>query len=111
MNEKVQGEIRFRQMREEDEQFNNFVTTVETAISSYILKKQQKQSFSQKGYKIRIKVDRVPITEEQEAYLMQYLTFNYIKYAKGHFFILKKCWFSNKYLIKDLRIPDYLIIS
>ena len=115
MSEKVYEESKFRQMREEDKKFDNFVIAIDIAICSSILRQQKrkinKKYFSSKRYKIRIKVDGIPITEEQKKYIMEYLTSHYIKYVKGDFFIIEKCWFSNKYQIKDWKIPKDLVIS
>ncbi len=115
MSEKVYEESKFRQMREEDKKFDSFVIAAETAILSSILRQQQRQMnkkyFSSKRYKIRTKVDGIPITKEQKKYIMKYLTSHYIKYVDGDFFIIRKCWFCNKYQIKDWKIPKDLVIS
>lgn len=101
------AEKKIKEMRKADKQFNDLVTLIETGIEQFIKSKHDKRSFYSKdttAYKVNIKVKAIPITFEQKEYLLSYLNDKYIKFVRGDYFDLKKCWFSKQYRIKSYEI-------
>lgn len=100
-------EKKIKMMRKADKQFDDLVTLIEIGIEQFITSNQDKKSFYPKDiddYRVNIKVKAIPITFEQKKHLLSYLKNKYIKFVRGDYFDLKKCWFSNQYRIKSHEI-------
>lgn len=101
------AEKRIKEMRKADKQFDDLVTLIEIGMEQFIKTKEDKKSYYAKeitSYRVNFKVRAIPITFEQKECLLRYLKHKYLKFVRGDYFVLKKCWFSKQYRIKSYEI-------
>lgn len=95
---------RVDELRKNSNEFNTVLEEATSKIEELIRQRNEARSVRPKGSrdkKIRIKVTALPLTKEEMAIFKRYLEEKYIKDVLGEYFSIRKCIFSNKYLIKS----------
>lgn len=97
-----------RKLRKANKEFDGMVGEITQRIEQQIEEKNSNRSFrpkNSKDYRIHMKVKAVPITKDEKRCLLRYLSEKYSAEVAGWYFSLKKCWFSEEYLIKSTNTP------
>lgn len=86
--------------RKSRKEFNNLILEIDSKVKKLISSKS-------KPSVIKIKVTAIPLTENEKTYITTYLNYEYLSYALGTHFIIRKCLFSNRYCLKSISVWDY----
>lgn len=98
LNEEIRGrssdskEFKFI-FEETTSKINELIKTINSARST--------RPRASKDIYMKIKVTAIPLTKEEMQLLIDYIYAKYIREFKGNYIAIRKCIFSNEYLIKS----------
>lgn len=100
--EEIKREV--EKLRENSKEFNTVLEEATSKIEELIRQRNEARLVRPKGscdMKIRIKVIALPLTKEEMIVLKRYIYKKYINKVAGDYISIRKCIFSNKYIIKS----------